>query len=298
MAERKEAQEPVAVLGIGAMGHGMAASALHAGLPTIVWDRNRNRSRDLEPLGARVAESAADAAANAGIVVTMVPDAEAVLSVATEQGMLDALARDAVWAQMSTIGVAGTDRVAALVDGGRPDVTLLDAPVSGSKEPAERGELTIFASGPASARLRVEPLFDALGRRTLWLGPVGAGSRMKVVNNTLLAFKAEGLAAAFAVGRGVGLDESLMIEALTDGPLLSTWDMAKLERLKNDDFSAQFALALALKDVRLALETVDAGRFEAFTSLAHEWQRAVDVGLGDDDLTVVARVLEGQVSVQ
>jgi 3-hydroxyisobutyrate dehydrogenase len=298
MAERKEAQEPVAVLGIGAMGHGMAASALHAGLPTIVWDRNRNRSRDLEPLGARVAESAADAAANAGIVVTMVPDTEAVLSVATEQGMLDALARDAVWAQMSTIGVAGTDRVAALVAGRRPDVTLLDAPVSGSKEPAERGELTIFASGPASARLRVEPLFDALGRRTLWLGPVGAGSRMKVVNNTLLAFKAEGLAAAVAVARGVGLDESLMIEALTDGPLLSTWDVAKLERLKNDDFSAQFALALALKDVRLALETVDAGRFEAFTSLAHEWQRAVDVGLGDDDLTVVARVLEGQVSVQ
>jgi 3-hydroxyisobutyrate dehydrogenase len=89
---------------------------------------------------------------------------------------------------MSTIGVAGTERVAALVRDERPDVTLLDAPVSGSTEPAEQGQLTISASGPDQPRSRVAALFDALGQRTIWVGAVGAGSRLKLVNNTMVAF--------------------------------------------------------------------------------------------------------------
>jgi 3-hydroxyisobutyrate dehydrogenase len=105
--------------------------------------------------------------------------------------MLAALAPDAIWAQMSTIGVTGIDCVAALVQADRPDVTLLDAPVSGSKEPAEHGQLTIFASGPEQARSRAAPLFNALGQQTLWVGPVGAGSRLKLVNNTWIAFECE-----------------------------------------------------------------------------------------------------------
>src|SRR6266571_1779992 len=152
-------QEPVAVLGIGAMGHGMATSALRAGIPTIVWNRAPAATRDLAGLGADVA----DAARRAAVVVTMVTDADAVISVARDQGMLAALAPGAIWVQMSTIGVAGTDRVAAMVGSERPDVIFLDAPVSGSKEPAERGQLTIFASGPGEARARAAPLFDALG---------------------------------------------------------------------------------------------------------------------------------------
>ena len=165
--------EPVAVLGIGAMGHGMAASALRAGIPTIVWDRTVEATRDLAELGAEVAETAAGAARRAAIVVTMVTDADAVLSIARDQGMLAALAPGAIWAQMSTIGVAGTDRVVAMAGAERPDVMLLDAPVSGSKDPAERGQLTIFASGPDEARPRVAPLFDALGQRTIWVGAAG-----------------------------------------------------------------------------------------------------------------------------
>ena len=287
-----QSQESVALLGIGTMGHGMADSALRAGIPTIVWDLNPEHSRALAEAGAQVADTAADAAVSAGIVVTMVPDTDAVMSVATDQGLLHALGRDAIWAQMSTIGVAGTDRVAALVESQRPDVTLLDAPVSGSKDPAEHGQLTIFASGPDHARSRVAPVFDALGQRTVWVGPLGAGSRMKLVNNTLLAFKAEGLAASVAIAHQLGLDTKTVIDALGDGPLLSPWDTPKLQRIANGDYSAQFALALALKDVHLALETVDPTRFESFASLAHEWERAVDEGLGGEDLTVVTRVLE------
>src|SRR5712692_9731882 len=145
-------QGPVAVVGIGAMGHGMATSALRAGIPTIVWNRTPEATQDLAQLGAEVAETAADAARRAAIVVTMVTDADAVISIARDEGMLLALAPGAIWVQMSTIGVRGIERVAALVAAERPDVTLLDAPVSGSKDPAEQGQLTIFASGAPEAR--------------------------------------------------------------------------------------------------------------------------------------------------
>ncbi len=284
--------ETVAVLGTGTMGHGMAKSALRAGIPTIVWNRTAASTRDLADLGAEVAETAADAAARAGIVITMVTDADAVLSLATEQGMLDALAPGAIWAQMSTIGIAGSERVVQLVEARRTDVLLLDAPVSGSKEPAEQGQLLIFASGPDDARARVTPVFDALGQRTIWVGSLGAGSRLKLVNNTLLAFTAEGLGASIALAQRLSVETETVIDALDGGPLVSTWESAKLQRIARGDFSPQFPLTLALKDVHLALESVDADRFESFASLAREWERAVDQGLGDQDVTVVTRALE------
>ena len=284
--------ETVAVLGTGTMGHGMAKSALRAGIPTTVWNRTAASTRDLADLGAEVAETAADAAARAGIVITMVTDADAVLSLATEQGMLDALEPGAIWAQMSTIGIAGSERVVQLVEARRTDVLLLDAPVSGSKEPAEQGQLLIFASGPDDARARVTPVFDALGQRTIWVGPLGAGSRLKLVNNTLLAFTAEGLGASIALAQRLSVETETVIDALDGGPLVSTWESAKLQRIARGDFSPQFPLTLALKDVHLALESVDAGRFESLASLAREWERAVGQGLGDQDVTVVTRALE------
>jgi 3-hydroxyisobutyrate dehydrogenase len=287
-----DTQEPVAVLGIGAMGHAMATSMLRAGLPTIIWNREPAATRDLAGLGAEVAASAADAARQAAIVVTMVTDTDAVLSIARDQGMLAALSPGAVWVQMSTIGVAGIDRVAALVADERPDITLLDAPVSGSREPAEQGQLTIFASGPEAARPRVAALFDALGQRTVWVGEVGAGSRLKLVNNTLVAFAAEGVANAAALARRLGPQTETVLEALAGSPLLSPWQAAKLQRIASGEFSAQFALSLALKDVRLALQAADDDRFTTFACLAEEWQQVVNQGLGDQDLTVVTRWLE------
>lgn len=289
MAQQPEA---VSVLGVGSMGRGMAMSALRARIPTIVWSRDGRRTREFGERGADVAETAAEAAARAGVVVTMVTDADAVVSVATEQGMLGALAPGAIWAQMSTIGVAGTERVRDLVERERPDVTLLDAPVSGSTQPAGQGQLMIFASGPDDARSRVAPLFDALGQRTLWVGPVGAGSRLKVVANTLLAFTAEALAASTALAHRLGFDTELIIDALDGGPLMSSWASGKLQRIAKGDYSPQFSLALALKDVRLALESVGPDGFEALSGLAREWDRAVDKGLGEEDLTVVTRSLE------
>ena len=286
------ASDHVAFLGTGTMGHGMAASALRAGVPAVVWDRHPDRTADLAERGAAVAGSPADAARQAGIVVTMVPDAAAVMSLARDQGMLAALAPGAIWAQMSTIGLAGIHDVMAMVARERPDVLLLDAPVSGSKDPAEHGQLVIFASGPDEARPRVAALFGALGQRTIWAGPAGTGTRLKLVNNTWLAFAAEAVASSVALGRRLGLDTETLISALHGGPLVSPWQAAKLPRISRGDYSAQFALSLALKDVHLALEAAAGERFAVLACLADEWQQAVDAGFGDEDLTVITRVLE------
>jgi 3-hydroxyisobutyrate dehydrogenase len=287
--------ESIAVLGIGTMGHAMATNALRAGIPTIVWNREPEATRDLAELGAEVADTAADAARRAAIVVTMVTNADAVMSIAGEQGMLAALAPGTIWVQMSTIGVAGIERVATLVESQRPDITLVDAPVSGSKGPAEEGKLTIFASGPDDARSRVAPLFDAIGQRTMWVGPVGTGTRLKLVNNTWLAFGAEAVDASVALAHQLGLDTEAVADALGAGPLASPWQKAKLLRIQKRDFSPEFPLSLALKDVRLALDAAaDDERFAALARLADEWQQVVDQGLGNEDLTVMTRALELQ----
>ncbi len=195
--------EPVAVLGVGTMGHGMVDSALRAGITVIVWDRHREAAAVFGDRGAEVAETAAEAAGRAGIVVTMVPDADAVMSIARDQGMLAALAPGAIWVQMSTIGLAGTDSVAALFGSERPDITLLDAPVSeqGSSRAGPPDHLRLRTRGGPP---RVAPLFDALGQRTIWVGPAGAGTRLKLVNNTWLAFANEAVAASVALSPAAG----------------------------------------------------------------------------------------------
>ena len=138
------------------------------------------------------------------------------------------------------------------------------------------------------------PLFDALGQRTIWVGEAGAGTRLKLVNNTWLAFAAEAVAASVALARRLGLETETVADALGGGPLVSAWQAAKLRRIANGEFSAQFALSLALKDVHLALQAAGGDRFAVLACLAAEWQQAVDQGLGEQDLTIVTRVLEQQ----
>ncbi|MFU8871673.1 NAD(P)-dependent oxidoreductase [Micromonospora sp. SL4-19] len=281
----------VAVLGLGGMGAPMARNILRAGLPAVVWNRHPEPAHRLAAQGAEVAASPADAVRGADVVVTMVTDADAVRSIALEQGMLASMVDGAIWAQMSTIGVTETERLARQVATERPGILLVDAPVAGSRDPAEQGRLVVLASGPEQARDRVAPVFDAVGQRTVWVGPTGAGSRLKLVNNLLLAFVAEGVAAAVAFGDAVGLDRAAVLGALRGSPLVSPWAAEKLERIGRDDYAAQYSLALAVKDVDLALREVDAGRFPAAECLAAEWQRAVAQGLGAEDLAVVTRAL-------
>jgi 3-hydroxyisobutyrate dehydrogenase len=281
----------LAVLGLGTMGAAIAGTALRSGIPLVVWNRQPAAAANFAGPGVEMARSVSAAVKEADVVITMVTDAEAVLSIATEAGLLAALKAGAVWAQMSTIGVEGTDRIAALVHEQRPDIYFVDAPVSGSKVPAEHGSLLIFASGPEGARSLVAPVFGALGQRTLWLGPAGYGSRMKLVNNVMLAFTAEGVANSVAVAHRLGLETASVIEAFDGGPLVSSWESAKFRRIAMGEYSEEFALALALKDVHLALSAAGSDHFPVLAALAKEWNEIVDRGMGHDDVTVVTRAL-------
>jgi 3-hydroxyisobutyrate dehydrogenase len=174
----------VAVLGIGTMGRGMAHSLLRAGFTVDAWNRTPEPAAQLAADGATAHDDPAQAVEHADVVITMVPDARAVDDVAFGQSMLAALRPGAVWAQMGTIGVAATAGIDDMVRRHRPDVMFVDAPVSGSRGPAETGQLLILASGPAAAEAILDPAFSAIGRKTVWLGQAGQGSRMKLVVNT------------------------------------------------------------------------------------------------------------------
>ena len=287
-------QKPkLAVLGLGTMGRAMALTAHRSGVPLVVWNRDPAATEAFAEMGVEVARSVAEAAEGADVIVTMVTNADAVRSIANEQGLVEALRPGAAWAQMSTIGVEATEQVSALLATRRPDALFVDAPVSGSKIPAENGTLLIFASGPDEARPRVQPVFDAIGQRTIWLGPSGNGSRMKLVNNVLLAFTAEGIANSLALAHRLGLQTPSVADAFDGGPLISAWESAKLRRIAEGDYSAEFALVLALKDVHLALSEGGPDRFRVLAALATEWEEIVDRGLGLEDVTVVTRVLSG-----
>lgn len=284
-------QPKLAVLGLGTMGAAMAATALRSGLALVVWNRRPEAATHFTAEGVEVAASVSAAVEEADVVITMVTNAEAVKSIAIEGGLLTALRPGAVWAQMSTIGLEGTEEIATMAKHQRPDTHFVDAPVSGSKAPAEQGRLVIFASGPDEARPIVAPVFDAIGQRTIWLGPAGRGSRMKLVNNVLLAFTAEGVANAFGLAHRVGLDTDSVIDAFDGGPLVSAWESGKFRRIARGDYSEEFGLALALKDVHLALSDAGSDRFPVLAALADEWAAIVDRGFGDEDVTVVTRVL-------
>ena len=283
----------VAVLGLGTMGAAMAQTAHRGGVPLVVWNRTPPATRAFAELDVEVAPSVADAVAGADVIITMVTNADAVRAIAVEQGLLEAIRPGAVWAQMSTIGVEATEEASALLKDRRPDALFVDAPVSGSKVPAENGTLLIFASGPEDAQPLVQPVFDTIGQRTLWLGPAGNGSRMKLVNNVLLAFTAEGVGNALALAHRLGLDTSTVVGAFDGGPLISAWESGKFRRIAEGNYSAEFALALALKDVHLALADGDPSRFKVLAALASEWDELVDRGFGDEDVTVVTKALSG-----
>lgn len=281
----------VAILGLGTMGRGMAGTLLRDGYAPALWNRDPDQLAPFRDTAARTFESVTDAVREAEVVITMVSDAHAVQDIAIQRGMLGALESGSVWAQMSTIGVSGFERVAALVAERRPDVSLVDAPVTGSRDAAESGTLTILASGPDAARDRLAPLFDTLGQHTLWLGPAGLGSGIKLANNVMLAFLVQGLGEALSVAHRANLTTEAVTKLFEITAFSSPYLSHKLDRIEHGQYDAEFSLDLALKDVTLALDSVDRDSHPVLVALADQWNKASHDGFGSQDLTAVTRVL-------
>jgi 3-hydroxyisobutyrate dehydrogenase len=271
----------VAVLGTGTMGAPMARNIAAAGHEVRAWNRSRGRAEPLAADGVQVAGSPYEAAVGAEVVVTMLSDGDAVEAVAAELSFPE----DAVWAQMSTVGIEATERLLARAAGA--GVPLVDAPVLGTKAPAEQGTLIVIASGDARARERCAPLFDAVGARTVALGEEpGASTRMKLVLNAWLVSLVEGLAESVALAEGLGVDPEAFLEIIDGGPLGPPYAKMKGTMMIERSYEPSFSLALAAKDARLALDAADASGLElpALRAIRAQLEKAVEQGHGDADM--------------
>jgi 3-hydroxyisobutyrate dehydrogenase len=280
----------VAVLGTGIMGSAMARNLAAAGLRTMVWDRSSEATAPLADAGALVAASPQDAIRDARVVITMLPTADVVNSVVFAAAAA-AFADGAVWAQMGTIGLAATSGIGERLGRIRSDVMFVDAPVSGSKGPAEAGQLLILASGPPAAEAVVRPAFSAIGRKTVWLGEAGQGTRMKMVVNAYLATLVEGVAEALELAERLGIDPAALEDAIEGGPLDAPLADAKLHKMKSGDYTPEFPLEWALKDVDLAIAAAGADRLPLLEALSRHWRAAVEAGHGRDDISAVRLAL-------
>jgi 3-hydroxyisobutyrate dehydrogenase len=238
------------------MGLGMSRNIAKAGITVRAWNRTRDKAEPLAGDGVTVTDTAADAVEGADAILTILTDGDAVLETAGQA--LPTVAEGTVWLQMSTIGHEATDRcIGAAKNAG---VVLVDAPVLGTKQPAEEGKLVVLASGPDDVRDDVAPVFDAVGQRTMWVGPAGQGSRLKVAVNVWIVALVEGAAETLALAEGMGLDPQLVLDAVGGGPLDLPYLQLKAGMMIERNFDPSFQLALAAKDARLAAKAAgDAG---------------------------------------
>ena len=283
----------VAVLGTGIMGAAMARNLLAAGMEVRVWNRTREKAEPLAEEGARVADSPSEAAEGAEFLVTMLSDADAVEG-AVGDGTLAALAEDGVWVQTSTVGIEGNERLSEIA--GSNGVAYVDAPVLGTKQPAEQGQLVVLASGPDEVRERCEPLFEAIGGKTLWLGEAGAGSRLKLVANNWIVGLLGVLAETVAFARSVGVAPARFLEVIEGGPLGLPYAQIKGKMMIEEDFPTSFSMDLARKDTGLVLEAAEAEglRLAIAEAVAARFDEAIGAGHGEEDMAAVYRAARGE----
>ena len=240
----------VGLLGVGLMGAAMAHRLLDQGIAVIAWDRNAEHVHALEGRGGEPAESPGEVVRGAGVVITMLPTAEVILDIV--EPLLEDWPEDTIWLQMSSVGAAEADQLTQAAKA--HTVTLVDAPVSGSTHPAEDGQLTILASGPDSARTAVEPIFNALASRVLWVGEAGMGSRLKLAANHWMITMVAALAESMHLCQAMGLDQQQFIALLDGGPLGSAYALQKLDEMRRHQYPAGFPVRLAIKDLQLVSE--------------------------------------------
>jgi 3-hydroxyisobutyrate dehydrogenase len=275
------------LLGVGLMGSAMGHRLLDQGIEVVAWDRSPEQAIAIEERGGRRADGPTEVVAGADVVITMLPTAPIVLDVV--EPLLEDWREETIWLQMSSVGAAEADRLVEVAQA--HEVTLVDAPVSGSTHPAEEGELTILASGPDSSRASVEPVFEALGSRVFWVGEAGMGSRLKMAANHWMIAMTAALAEAMHLCEAMGLDQQQFVELLEAGPLGSAYGLLKLDEMRAHDYPVGFPVRLALKDLELVRE-VEQGSKAAMPLLdaVHERFLAANEDHADEDLAAVYEV--------
>jgi 3-hydroxyisobutyrate dehydrogenase len=275
----------VSVLGTGIMGAAMARNLAGAGHDVRVWNRTRSKAEPLAAAGAYVADTPAEAVEGADVILTILYDGSAVLDAMRQA--VPGLRPGTVWAQSTTVGVGALADLAGFAR--EHKLAFVDAPVLGTKQPAENGQLVVLAAGPEEIRDTVAPVFEAIGSRTLWTGDDGAegsATRLKLVVNSWVLVVTHGAAEALALAKGLGVDPQDFLDAIEGGPLDLGYLRVKAAAILSGDLEPNFAVTTAEKDARLIVEAGErAGvRLDVAAAGAERFRRAAAQGHGDEDM--------------
>ena len=281
--------ERLGFIGLGIMGRPMAANLARAGFEVIAWNRTRERAEELAAEFDNVTVAASPAeAGSAGIAISMVPDVPEVEAVLLgEDGAVHGLPEGGLAVDMSTIPPTASRAIGERL--GERGIAFVDAPVTGSRPRAEDGTLAIMAGGPEEAVERARPAFDAMGRLVLHVGPQGHGSMIKLINNTLGAVNAAGLAEGIVIAQAAGLDVDKMLEVVASGSGDSAMRELKSGPMVAGEFETLFKLEHMLKDVRYCIKEARALGLEPVVAEAAErrYSEADAAGLGGADFAAV-----------
>ena len=287
-----ESQKQLGWIGLGHMGSRIATRLRNAGLPLMVYDRDRSKADELVSGGAELATSPAELAARADVIFSCVPDAAAVRSVYFEaDGVLHGAKPGAYIVEMST--VAPETSVHLFRAGRERGISVLDVAISGSTAVAESGSLTLFGGGARDVFDRVSPIFPAFARQWFHMGPSGSGVAMKLVVNALLGVGMQAIAEALALGIQLGLPRDLLFETLGKTAVVAPAHLGKLVTAKQNDYTAQFPLRLMQKDFGLILsKAADLGVSMPATEAAAESNTAEAARGHEEDFSAVIRLME------
>jgi 3-hydroxyisobutyrate dehydrogenase/glyoxylate/succinic semialdehyde reductase len=278
----------VTFIGLGIMGSRMATNLIKAGHEVLVWNRTTEKSEALKKSGAKVASSIADAVKEADVFITMLSSPEVVEKVALgKDGMVMHAKRNALWINTSTINPSFAEEMSSKAK--EAGLRYLDAPVSGSKIPAEKGELIFLVGGDPADLEQAQPFLNAMGKSINYLGNVGSGSKMKLVVNLVLAQSMLAFSEAVALGVASGLDQSKIVDVILGGPVASPFLQMKKGKFESKNFEPEFPLKWVHKDLHLILQTAYENNIAMpLTSIAKEvYGLAKQNGRGEEDLSAI-----------
>ena len=274
------------------MGQPMAENVLDAGYEVVAYNRSPEPVAELAEQGATAADSAAAVGDLADVVITVLPDTDAVESVLYDDGLLDALGSGQVYVDMSTIAPGPTERFAA--DVGEQGAAMLDAPISGGESGAIEGTLSIMVGGDSDVLDEVRDLLDAMGETITHTGPSGAGQVTKACNQIVVACTHQAVAEALLLAHRAGADLEAVVSAISGGAA-SCWSLReRAPDVIRGDFEPGFFSSYQYKDLRIATQAGEEfGVPMPETQVAHEMYKAMEeMGNGRDDHSAVIQVIE------
>jgi 3-hydroxyisobutyrate dehydrogenase len=280
----------VSVLGTGIMGAAMARNLVKAGHTVRVWNRTQEKAQPLAADGARVVPTVEEAVRGADVLLTMLFDGAAVRAVMREAQ--PALSEGQIWVQSTTVSLDDVDEFGTFAR--EHGLVYYDAPVLGTRQPAEAGQLTVLAAGPLGGggaavadRDKVTPVFDAVGAKTVWLDNPGEGTRLKLVANSWVLALTHAGGEVLALAEALHVDPDKFFELIAGGPLDNGYLRAKTDLIRNDKLTpASFAVSTAGKDARLIVEAGRSHgvRLDIAEAGAERFRRAEEQGHGDADM--------------